>query len=99
MSSRRLLAVSTLLLLVPASLLVQSDVGSATEPSQTAAAATSVSVRVTPHQRTRLEVLPQIVQHGDQVDRYGIILAHKFRGVNASAIIIVDSTRSVAVLL
>ena len=69
MSSRRLLAVSTLLLLVPASLLVQSDVGSATEPSQTAAAATttSVSVRVTPHQRIRLEVLPQIVQHGGKV--------------------------------
>lgn len=65
MSSRRLLARSALVLLVPASLLVQSAPGSATEPADTSAA--SVSVHITPTQRVRLEALPQIVQHGGQV--------------------------------
>ena len=65
MSSRRLLTCSALALLVPASLLLQAGVGSATEPVD--APAESVSVRATPHQRIRLEVLPQIVQHGRQV--------------------------------
>ncbi len=65
MSPRRLLTCSALALLVPASLLLHAGVGSATEPVD--APAESVSVRATPHQRIRLEVLPQIVQHGRQV--------------------------------
>ena len=65
MSSRRPLVCSALALLVPASLLVTSDVSSSVEPVETAAA--SVSVRVTSTQRITVEALPQIVQHGARV--------------------------------
>lgn len=65
MSCRRLIASSTLALLVPASLLVRSEPGSATAPLDAPAA--SVSLRVTAQQRVRLEALPPIVQHGGEV--------------------------------
>lgn len=65
MSARHLLAGSALALLVPTSLLVPSEPGSAAEPADTPAA--SISVRATGTQQVRLEALPQIVQHGGQV--------------------------------
>ena len=65
MSARRVIACSTLALLMPASLLAQSEPGSATDPADPPAA--SVSVLVTSQQSVRLEALPQIVQQGGQV--------------------------------
>jgi beta-glucanase (GH16 family) len=65
MSARHLIACSTLALLVPATLLVRSEPSSASDTVDPPAA--SVSVRITPTQRVRLEALPQIVQHGGQV--------------------------------
>ena len=65
MSARRLLTGSTLALLLPVSLLVGSESSSATDDVDAPTA--SVSVRVKPAQRVRLEALPQIVQHGGQV--------------------------------
>src|SRR5687767_13318339 len=64
MSARRVIACSTLALLVPASLFGRSDPGSATTPLD---APPSVSVLVTAQQRVKLEALPQIVQHGREV--------------------------------
>ncbi len=65
MSSRRLLACSTLAMLVPASLLVHSQPSTASDTAE--APAPNVSVRITAHQRVKLEALPQIVQQGGQV--------------------------------
>jgi beta-glucanase (GH16 family) len=65
MSARSVLVCATLALVVPASLLLPADPGTADEPS--GAPEPSVSVRATAHQRITLEALPQIVQHGGQV--------------------------------
>ncbi|MCW2737667.1 glycoside hydrolase family 16 protein [Nocardioides sp.] len=65
MSARRLLASGTLALLLPASLLVLMEPGSAADPGDVTAE--SVSVRITPTQRVTLEALPQIVQQGGRV--------------------------------
>ena len=65
MSARRLLTGSTLALLLPVSLLVGS--GSSSAADDVEAPTASVSVRVKPAQRVRLEALPQIVQHGGEV--------------------------------
>ena len=61
MSARRVLAGSALALLLPASLLMTTESGSATD---SAASAATSSVRKAASQRISLEALPQIVQQG-----------------------------------
>jgi beta-glucanase (GH16 family) len=61
MSARRVLAGSALALLMPASLLMTTESGSATD---SAAPAATSSVRKAASQRISLEALPQIVQQG-----------------------------------
>ncbi|WP_210503877.1 family 16 glycosylhydrolase [Nocardioides xinjiangensis] len=61
MSARRSAIATALALLVPAAALAVPPSGSATEPSDPVG---DVAVLVTPHQRIRLEALPQIVQQG-----------------------------------
>ena len=61
MSARRVLAGSALALLMPASLLMTTESGSATD---SAASAATSSVRKAASQRISLEALPQIVQQG-----------------------------------
>jgi len=65
MPPRTVLTRVALTVLVPASLLVPSGAGSATDSVDTPA--TNVSVVVTASQRVRLEALPQVVQHGAEV--------------------------------
>ena len=63
MSARRVLAGSALALILPASLLLNTETGSATD-SDSAARAASTSVTKRAGQKISLEVLPQIVQPG-----------------------------------
>jgi beta-glucanase (GH16 family) len=63
MSARRVLAGSALALILPASLLLNTETGSATD-SDGAARAASTSVTKKAGQKISLEVLPQIVQPG-----------------------------------
>ena len=63
MSARRVLAGSALALILPASLLLNTETGSATG-SDSAARAASTSVTKKAGQKISLEVLPQIVQPG-----------------------------------
>lgn len=63
MSARRVLAGSALALILPASLLLNTETGSATD-SDSAARAASTSVTKLAGQKISLEVLPQIVQPG-----------------------------------
>lgn len=64
MSARRVLAASAVALILPATLLLNSETGSATDSDSAArAAATSASSKKA-GQRISLEVLPQIVQQG-----------------------------------
>ena len=65
MPARRVLAGSAIALLMPASLLLTIDVGSAADPSTSEpAASSSTSARQAKRSRARLTVLPQIVQQG-----------------------------------
>ncbi len=65
MSARRVLAGSAIALLMPASLLLTIDVGSAADSSTSEpAASSSTSARQARRSRARLTVLPQIVQQG-----------------------------------
>ena len=61
MSARRVLAGSVAALLLPASLLLSTETGSATDPTTRSA---SVAVAKKANQKISLEVLPQIVQQG-----------------------------------
>ena len=64
MSARRVLAGSALALILPASLLLNTETGSATDSDSAArAASTSVTTKKA-GQKISLEVLPQIVQPG-----------------------------------
>ena len=67
MPVRRALAGCTLALLAPASLLLASGPSAAAPDEAPASVSGSVSVRVTPTQRVRLEALPPIVQQGGRV--------------------------------
>ena len=64
MPARRVLAGGALALLMPASLLLTIDTGSAAGPSTTAPAAASSSARQATRSRVKISVLPQIVQQG-----------------------------------
>ena len=68
MSARRVLAGSVAALLLPASLLITTETGSATD---SAAPAASTSVAKKAGQRVSLEVLPQIVQQGKRAASAG----------------------------